>query len=251
MPSDTPTAVERWHRRWNPPAPDTREGAILALASAFALVYIVVFVAQYDVMVHLAFQITSLSLLVSIIPVFALAAMLGSDISTFQRLELELARTVLAYVGSGTPPPSDAPLAGVWRAHVAGSEESRRMARAHAYALGLFSAASVLSLTALLLSGLGTVLFVKDVLGLGLFVEWFAFALLAAGAGAVLASVGYASPTPVYEAFAPRRWRRNAGRQQAVDGAVSEIAWLAEFSRSARETRISPAGPSMLPSWHE
>lgn len=226
---------------------------MLAAAAFFALVYIVVFVSDYGAMTRLAFafDVSTLSLIVAVVAAFALSTMLGHDLSTFQRLELELARTVLAYVGSGTPPPSDAPLAGVWRAHVAGAEESRRMARAHAYALGIFITAALLALGSSLLTGLGEVTAVHGVTGLGMFVEWFAFTFLAAGAVAVLAAVGYSGPSAFYENLAPRRWRRNAGRQQAIDGAVSEIAWLAEYSRGARESRISPAGPPMIPSWHE
>jgi hypothetical protein len=253
MPSDSSTPKGRWHDRLTLPPPDSREGAAVATGAIFALVYIVVLVSAYDAMTSplFAFDVTAVSLIVSLVSAFALSGMLGADIATFQRLELELARTVLAYVGSGTPPPSDAPLAGVWRAHVAAAEESRRMARAHAYGLGLFTAAGVLSLAAVLLSALGGVGGSRDVVGLGMFVEWFAFLFLASGAAVVLASIGYASPVPFYDGFAPRRWRRNAGRQQAVDGAVSEIGWLSEYSRGARESRISPAGPSMIPSWHE
>ena len=226
---------------------------MLALGIAFALVYVLVFVAAYPAMTGAAFAfgVTTLSLVLSIVAAFSLAAMLGGDLAAYQRLELELARTVLAYVGSGTPPPSDSPLAGVWRAHVAGAEESRRMARAHAYGLGLFTWAGGTSLAATLLVGLGVVTATTDVVGLGMLVEWAAFTFLAAGAFAVLGSVGYAAPTRFYETFAPRRWRRNAGRQQAVDGAMSEIGWLGEYSRGAREARVSPSGPSVIPTWHE
>lgn len=226
---------------------------MIAAGVAFALVYLVVYVAQYNAMTGavFAFGVTALSLVVSVVAAFALSAMLGSDISTFQRLELELARTVLAYVGSGAPPPSDAPLAGVWRAHVAAAEEARRMGRAHAYGLGLFTWAGGLSLASALLVGLGVVTATANVTGLGMLVEWFAFTLLATGAFATLASVGYASPISFYDRFSPRRWRRNAGRQQAVDGAVSEIAWLSEYSRGARDARVSPAGPAFIPTWHE
>lgn len=255
MPNEgSATAVRRLRDRLEtPPPPDTREGAVLGVALLFGLVYILVLVAEYNAMTvgTFAFGVTALSLLVSLVAAFALSGMLGSDLSTFQRLELELARTVLAYVGSGTPPPSDSPLAGVWRAHVAGAEESRRMARAHAYGLGLFMWAGGLSLASSLLVGLGLVSGTADLIGLGMFVEWFAFTFLAGGAFAVLASAGYASPARFYETLAPRRWRRNAGRQQAIDGAVSEIAWLAEYSRGAREARVSPAGPSIIPTWHE
>ena len=251
MSSASASASRDWRSRLSPPAPDTQEGAVIALAAVFGLVYIVLLVGQYDRMTALAFPVASLSLVVSLLGAFALSAMLGGDISTFQRLELELARTVLAYAGSGSPPPSDAPLAGVWRAHVAGAEEYRRMGRAHAYALGLFSAAGVLSLAAVLLAGLGVATATQDAGGLAMLVEWFAFTFLAAAAGCVLLSVGYASSVSVYDTLAPRRWRRNAGRQEAVDGAVGEIAWLAEFSRGARESRISPSGPSVIPSWRE
>jgi hypothetical protein len=240
-----------WFDRLTPPPPDTREGAVFAATIAAGLVYILVFVAHYSTMTSIAFEVTAVSLVVSLIPAFALSAMLGTDISTFQRLELELARTVLAYAGSGTPPASDTALAGVWRAHVAGAEESRRMARAHAYALGMFMVAAALSLAASLLAGLGTVTRVSDVLGLAMFVEWFAFVFLVAGAGSVLSSAGYASAAPVFQSLVPRRWRRNAGRQEAVDSAFAEIGWLSEYARGARASRVSPAGPSGIPSWQE
>ena len=251
MPSYTTSSSCRWQARLSPPPPDTREGFVFAIASAFALVYIVVLMAEYNAMTAIALPVTMFSLLASLVPAFALATMLGSDISAFQRLELELGRTVLAYAASGTPPESTQPLAGVWRAHIAGSEESRRMARTHAYVLGLFSTAAVFALGATLLAGLGVVTRVQNVLGLGMVVEWFAFAFLAAGAASVLASAGYASPVTIYELLAPRRWRRNSGRQGAVDGAVSEVAWLAEYWRQARGSKISPAGPSVIPTWRE
>ena len=251
MAASSGTKLTSWTDRYTPPPPDSPEGAVIAAAIAGGLVYILLLVAEYPAMTSFAFEVAAVSLVVSLIAAFSLAGMLGSDISTYQRLELELARTVLAYVGSGTPPQSDAPLAGVWRAHVGAAEESRRMSRVHGYALGLFTIATVTSLAALLLSGLGTVTSTQDVNGLGMFVEWFAFTFLVAGAGAMLASAGYAASLRFYEVFAPRRWRRNAGRQSAVDGAVSEIAWLAEYSRGAREARRSPAGPSWIPSWQE
>ena len=253
MPSESATSASRKLATLTLPPPDSREGTAIAIGLAAALVYVLVFVAEYHTMTGalFAFDVTTVSLIVGLVAAFSLSGMLGADVSTFQRLELELARTVLAYVGSGSPPASDAPLAGVWRAHVAASEESRRMARAHAYALGFFTFAGVLALAASLLVGLGAVTTSPNVVGLGMFVEWFAFVFLAAGAASVLASVGYAAAVPVYETVAPRRWRRNAGRQQAVEGAVSEVAWLSEYARGARESRISPAGPSMIPSWHE
>jgi hypothetical protein len=251
MASSSGTKLTNWTDRFSPPPPDSPEGAVIAAAVTGGLVYILLLVAEYPAMTSLAFEAISVSLVISLVAAFSLSAMLGSDIATYQRLELELARTVLAYVGSGSPPQSDAPLAGVWRAHVAAAEESRRMSRVHGYALGLFTAASVASLAAVLLAGLGLVTSTQDVRGLAMFVEWFAFTFLVAGAGAILVSAGYSAPMRFYEVFAPRRWRRNSGRQTAVDGAVSEIAWLSEFSRGARETRMSPHGPSMIPSWRE
>ena len=240
-----------WSERFALPPPDTTEGAVFADAIAFGLIYVLLLVGAYGAMTSVAFAVTSLTLLIALIGSFALAGMLGHDIATFQRLELELARTVLAYVSSGSPPQSDAPLAGVWRAHVAAAEESRRMSRVHAYALGVFMTAGLLALASALIAGLGTVTFTRNLLGLGMLIEWFAFTLLIAGAGALVVTAGYASSVPAYERLAPRRWRRNAGRQVALDGAIGEVAWLAEFARGARESKISPGGPSVLPNWRE
>ncbi len=233
------------------PAPDTPGGGILALAFAAGLAYILVFVAAYDPMRSLALWVAPVALFAALLGAFALATMLGGDITAYQRLELDLSRTVLAYVGSGSPPASDAPLAGIWRAYVSAAEESRRVARAHAYALGFFTLAAVFALPAALLVGLGSVLTTRDLVGLGLFLDWFAFALLVAGAGSVSFTIGYSSPVPGFERVAARRWRRNAGRQQAVDGALGEVSWLGEFVRGARESYVSTSGRSVLPSWRE
>lgn len=251
MASGSTASSRAWRGRLSVPPPDTVPGVVLAVGFGLALVYVLVLVAEYPAMEHAAFAIGALSLLLSAVAAFSLAAMLGTDIATYQRLELELARTVLAYVGSGAPPASDTPLAGVWRAHVAAAEESRRVSRAHGYALGLFVGAGVASLAVTLLAGLGTMTATADLRGLAMVVEAVAFTMLVVGAGSLLVTVGYSSPVPGYELVASRRWRRNAGRQQAVDGAIGEIAWLAEFARGARETKLSPFGPSIVPSWRE
>ncbi len=224
---------------------------MLALAFGLGLAYLVVFIADYNALVSLALWVVPIALFAALVAAFALATMLGSDISNFQRLELDLSRTVLAYVSSGSPPPSDAPLAGVWRAYVGAAEESRRVARAHAYALGFFMIAALFALPATLLVGLGAVLTVQNLVGVGVFVAWFAFGFLGAGAVAVAGTVGYASPIPGFDRIAARRWRRNSGRQQAVEGALGEVSWLGEFVRGARESYVSPAGPSVIPSWRE
>lgn len=231
------------------PSPDSREGVVLAVAAGFAVVYVLVLVVDYRAMTDFAFEATTVSLIVSLIGAFALSGMLGADIATYQRFELELARTVIAYVSSGTPPAADTPLAGVWKAHVSGAEEYRRMARAHAYELGLFTWAALLSLAAVLLAGLGVVSGSRDVMGLGMLVEWPAFGFLIAAAGAVLATVGYSAAAPLYELLAPRRWRRNSGRPSALDGAVSEVAWLSEFAARIRDSRLGP-GAATAP-WKE
>jgi len=251
MTNDSASSIAGLRARLSPPPPDSEEGLVLALAFAAALIYLVLLIADYHVMTTLAFAATALTLVIGLIAAFSLASMLGTDIANYQRLDLELSRTVLAYASSGTPPASDAPLAGVWRAHVAASEESRRMSRAHAYALGLFTFAAGLSLGAVLLSALGTVTVTESVRGVGMLVEFVAFTFLVAGAGAVLFSVGYSHPVTIFETFAPRRWRRNSGRQAAVDSAVGEIGWLAEFSRGARESKMSSRGPGTIPSWRE
>jgi hypothetical protein len=240
-----------WFRTPHLPASDTPGGTILAFAFGLAVIYLVVFVSDYSAMTSLALWIAPIALFAALVGAFALGTMLGADIATYQGLELDLSRTVLAYVGAGTPPASDAPLSGIWRAYVGAAEESRRMARAHAYALGFFVAAGLFALPGTLVVGLGAVAASQDLLGFGLFLLWFAFGFLVAGAGNVVLSVGYSNPVPGFDRIAARRWKRNAGRQQAVDGAYSEVAWLGEFVRGARESYVHPAGPSVIPSWRE
>jgi ubiquinone/menaquinone biosynthesis C-methylase UbiE len=241
----------RWKQSGGVPQPDTPGGMVLALALGLSVAYVILFIADYSAMARVAWFVTSLSLVLAVFGAFALSGMLGSDIGSFQRLELDLARTVLAYSNSGSVPGSDAPLSGVWRAYVGAAEESRRMARAHAYALGPFIAAGALSLAGTLLAGLALVTSTINVAGFAMFIEMFAFAFLVVGAGTILLTVGYSSPVPGFAIFAARRWRRNSGRQQAVEEAIGGIPWLAEFIRSVRESYVEPIGPSVIPSWRE
>lgn len=251
MPPHLPSLGSRSIRSPNVPAPDTPGGGVLALAIALGLAYILLFIADYHQMNAVAWWTAPIVLFASLIGAFALSSMLGGDIANYQRLELDLSRTVIAYVGSSSAPASDAPLAGVWRAYIGAAEESRRVARAHAYALGFFMIAGFVALPATLLVALGIVTTSESVVALGVFVTWFAFAFLVAGTGCLALTVGYSNPVPGFDRVAARRWRRNSGRQQAVEGALSEVSWLGEFLRGARESYISPAGPSILPSWRE
>ncbi len=240
---------ERWRGSGGLPAPDAPGGMALALAMGLTLVYALVLVAEYSAMTTLAWWVTSLTLVLAVVGAFSLSSMLGNDIASFQRLELDLARTVLAYVGSGAAPASDAPLSGVWRAYVGAAEESRRVARSHAYALGPFVGGGLIALAAVLVVGLGLVTSATSVIGVALILELFAFFLLFAGVGVLVSTAGYSGPVPGFDFGAARRWRRNAGRQNAVDGALSQVPWLAEFARSARESRVQPKGPSAIPGW--
>lgn len=242
---------QRWKESGGAPPPDTPGGLALAAGFAAGLIYILLLVADYNAMTALAWSVTSLSILIAVVGAFALATMLGSDIAAYQRLELDLARTALAYVGSGSAPAPDTPLAAVWRAYVGASEESRRVARSHAYGLGLFLAAGVLSLPAVLLTALGILTSAQNVIGLGMLIELFAFFALVVGAGTLLATVGYSGPVPGFELIAARRWKRNRGRADAVRSSFSDIPWLAEFARGAHESRLEPSGPSVLPSWRD
>ncbi len=241
----------KWKQSGGVPKPDTPGGMVLALALGLSLAYVLLFAADFHAMAAVAWIVTSVSLVLAVIGAFSLANMLGHDIGSYQRLELDLARTVLAYSNSGSAPASDAPLSGVWRAYVGAAEESRRMARTHAYALGPFIAAGALSLGAALISGLALVTSTLNVAGFAMFVELFAFAFLVIGAGSILLTVGYASPVAGFNVFAARRWRRNSGRQQAVEEAVGGIPWLAEFIRSVRESYVEPIGPTVVPGWRD
>ncbi|MGP8073429.1 MAG: hypothetical protein ACLQD9_00595 [Thermoplasmata archaeon] len=242
---------QRWKESGGAPEPDTPGGLALAAGFAGGLVYLVLLVADYNAMTAFAWSVTSLSLILSVVGAFALSTMLGADVSNYQRLELDLARTALAYVGSGSAPTPESALAGVWRAYVGASEESRRVARAHAYGLGLFVRAGMISLAAVLLAALGFLTSTQNVVGLAMLVELFAFFFLVVGAAALVATVGFSAPVPGYEMFAAQRWKRNSGRAEAVRTSFADIPWLAEFVRGAGESHLDPTGPSVLPSWRE
>jgi hypothetical protein len=231
------------------PPPDTPGGLALAGAFALAVLYGIVLVSVYPQMVHWGPWIASISLVIGLLATFALATMVGNDIAAFQRLDLDLAETVLASPAGGPPAP-EAPLAAVWRAYVTTSEESRRVARVHAYAFGPFLVGTVLSVASLLLVGLGTTITTNNVVGLGLVVEGFAILFLFAGGVAMLLTVGYAAPVPTFDFLAAKRWRRNAPRHPAVDEALASVPWLREFHRGTRESRPS-SGSTILPAWLE
>jgi len=222
----------------------------VAGAIGLGLVYVVVLLSEYSPMLSFSWDLVGLTLIVGTVGTFALATMLGIDINSFQRLDLDLAETILAVTPYGAAPAPEAPVAGVWRAYVTTSEEARRVARAHAYAFGPFLVGTVLALAATLLAGLGNLAAVPDLIGLALLVELFALVGLFAGGAALLLTVGYASPVPGFDFFAAKRWRRNVGRAHAIDEALSSVPWLREFHRGTRESR-APSGSMLVPEWFE
>ena len=230
---------------WELPPPDSPGGLALGVTALFAVVYALLLVAQYNEMVALARFIYTISLIVGAVGTFALATMLGSDIATYQRLELDLARTVLSHLSTNAAPAPDAPMAGVWRAYVAVADESRRVARVHAYAFGPFLWGTLLSLAAALLGALGLTTHVSDVVGVSLLVEFFGFSLLLAGGAALVLTVGYADTVPGFDRISAHRWRRNASRLPAVEEALSGVAWLPEFHRGVRESRTDPSDSTL------
>jgi hypothetical protein len=227
------------------PPPDTPGGHAIALASLFALVYALLLVADYNAMTSIAWWVTSVSLVAGVVGSFGLASMLGGDIATFQRLDLDLARTVIAHLGANASPAPDAPLAGVWRAFVTVADESRRVARVHAYAFGPFLWGTVLSLGAALLTGLGVATSTTDVIGVAMVAEFFGFTLLLIGGGALLFTVGYSNPVQGYARIAARRWQRNSARLPAIEEALSSVPWLPEFHRGVRESKTDPTDSTL------
>lgn len=227
------------------PPPDSPGGAAIGIAAVFAVAYALLLVATYSTMLSVAVWVCTTALLVGVIATFALGAMIGTDIATFQRLELDLARTVLAHLNAHDAPGPEAPLAGVWRAYVTVADESRRVSRVHAYAFGAFFWGTLLSLGAALLTGLGVLTTTNDVVGLALVVELFGFAFLFVGAVALVLSVGYSSDLPGFDGIAARRWRRNSTRLPAVEEALANVGWLPEFHRGVRESRTHPGGSTL------
>lgn len=232
------------HRLTLPP-PDSPGGRAFAIAFLFGLVFAVLLIGAYNTMVVLAPWITTTALLGGVIGTFALGGMLGTDIATFQRLELDVARTVLQHINANDAPGPEAPLGGVWRAYVTVADESRRVARVHAYAFGPFLWGTILSLGAALLSGLGILTTTKDLVGLGLVLELAGFTLLLVGAATLLMTVGYAGEVAGYHRFSARRWRRNAARLPAVEEALGSVPWLPEFHRGVRESRTNPEASTL------
>ncbi|MGP8078827.1 MAG: hypothetical protein ACLQC7_08510 [Thermoplasmata archaeon] len=227
------------------PPPDSPGGSALAVGFLFGAVYAVLLVAEYNTMVALAWWVTSISLAVGVVGTFALATMLGGDIATYQRLDLDLARTVIAHLGTNTSPQPDAPLAGVWRAFVTVADESRRVARVHAYAFGPFLWGTLLSLGAALLTGLGLITSTNNVVGIGLLIEFVGFTLLLVGGAALVLTVGYSNPVEGFDRIAAHRWRRNSTRLPAVEEALSSVPWLPEFHRGVRESRTDPTDSTL------
>jgi hypothetical protein len=222
------------------PPSDSPGGAAIGIAALFVVVYVVLFLATYNTMVATALWITSVALLAGIIATFSLGSMMGTDIATFQRLELDLARTVLAHLGSNDAPGPEAPLAGIWRAYVAVADESRRVSRVHAYAFGAFFYGTLFSLGSSLLVAMGVLSSTNNVIGLALLVELVGFAFLFMGAMALVLSVGYPGEVAGFHRLAARRWRRNSARLPAVEEALSNVAWLPEFHRGVRESQTHP-----------
>ncbi|MFY9717417.1 MAG: hypothetical protein WAK40_05730 [Thermoplasmata archaeon] len=227
------------------PPPDSPGGLAVATASLFALVYALLLVAEYNGMLSLSAWVVTTPLIVGAVGTFALATMLGGDISTYQRLDLDLARTVIAHLSENKSPEPDAALAGIWRAYVTVADESRRVARVHAYAFGPFLWGTLFSLGAALVVALGLLTSTLDLVGLGLLIELVGFTLLLVGGAALVLTVGYATPVDGYDRLAAHRWRRNAARLPAVEEALSSVPWLPEFHRGVRESRTDPTDSTL------
>jgi hypothetical protein len=234
-----------WSQALTLPPPDSPGGVAIAIAALFASVYAILLVAAYPSMTSFGFAITTIALLGGVVGTFSLGAMIGSDIATYQRLELDLARTVIAHTAANEAPEPDAPLAGVWRAYVTVADESRRVARVHAYSFGLFLWGTLLSLAAALVAGLGVVTSTTNVVGIALVVQFFGFALLLVGSGGLVLTVGYSDEVPGFDLLAARRWRRNSARLPAVEEALGNVPWLPEFHRGVRESRTHPSGSTL------
>jgi len=229
----------------NLPPPDSPGGAAFAIAFAAGLVYLIVFMAAYPGMAASGLWLTTTALIAGAIGTFALGGMLGTDIATYQRLELDVARTVLAHLNANDAPTPEAPLGGVWRAYVTVADESRRVARVHAYAFGPFLWGTVVSLAAALVAGLGAVTRTANTTGFGVFIGLFGFSLLILGAASLVLTVGYADEVVGFHRFAARRWRRNSTRLPAVEDALSGVPWLPEFHRGVRESRTTPESSTL------
>lgn len=219
------------------PDSDSPGGYAIGIVSFFALVYALLLVADYNAMLAVAWWILSLALVSGAVATFALATMLGGDIATFQRLDLDLARTVIGHVASNTAPAPETPMAGIWRAYVTVADESRRVARVHAYAFGPILWGTVLSLGAALLAGLGIVTSTSDAVGVALVIEFFGFTFLLLGGAALMLTVGYPGPVEGFDRWAAHRWRRNSARLPAVEEALESVPWLPEFHRGIRESQ--------------
>ncbi|MGB6500050.1 MAG: hypothetical protein WBG19_01420 [Thermoplasmata archaeon] len=227
------------------PPPDSPGGSAFAIGALFAVVYAILLVAEYHTMLAQARYIVSTALIVGAVGTFALGVMLGSDIATYQRLDLDLARTVIAHLNDNKAPEPDAPLAGVWRAYITVADESRRVARVHAYAFGPILWGTVLSLAAALTMGLGQIGQTPNVVGLALVIEFLGFTLLLIGAAALLLTVGYAGSVDGFDRLAAHRWRRNSARLPAVEEALSSVPWLPEFHRGVRESQTDPTDSTL------
>lgn len=209
-----------------PPGPDTPAGLAILGALILGSSYLLLYIGAFLPLSGQALWIVTLNLLLAVTVSLLLVAMLGSDRARATQFELEFARTAEAHLAAGETLVESSPIGGILSGYARAASEQRQLAREHSYAASLSILSAGFSLLATLLVGLamtgGGLIWL---LQLGLFVEFFAFTLVALAAGALLLSVGRRGEEGGFDVLLLRRWRSVTRPNFAYVHSLSQLPW--------------------------
>ena len=232
------------------PPPDSTEGRALVIGLLAGVFYVMLLVGANTPLTNFDWVWIPLVLILATVVSFNLGARLDADHARVRFLELELARTVAVHSGAGQLPEPDAPLGRVLKEYARTAEAMRRRARAHAYAAGPVIWGAGCALVAALLWGLSLTTSTTWVNYLAIVVELPAFVLLFYAVGVLALNVGGQREAVGFAALTPRRWRRYAERNLALDATIATLPWLTHEPPASPEVS-APAPSAPAKDWSE
>lgn len=235
-----PSSPSRWPRRGSPLLPPPASAGGLAILGGIILgaAYLLLFVAEYSALSAEAAWVVGLSLLLAVVVTLILVSMIAADRARATEFELDFARTSHAHLAAGETLTQSSPLGGILSEYARAGAEQRRLAREHSYAASLSVYATGFALLGTLLVGLGIATGpAPNVIGVGMFFEWFAFILLGVTAGSLVLSVGRSSDVVGFDVLVLRRWTGVARPSFPFTHALAEAPW------AAAETLPEPPAP--------